>query len=70
MKRCSNCDVDLIIGNIAPHAGKDIYFRPDSGETTVMGFFRAAMKNSKLVDAYMCPKCGKIELYADLERRI
>lgn len=70
MKKCLNCGVELIKGSVAPYAGKDIYFRPDSEETTVMGFFKAAVKNSKMVDAYMCSKCGKIELFADLKRDI
>ena len=67
MKKCSFCNEELIKGAVAPHAGKDIYFRPDSGETSVVGFFKAAMRDSKTVNAFMCPKCGKIELYANLD---
>jgi hypothetical protein len=58
--------VSLVKGSIAPHGGKDVYFRPKSNETSVVGFFKAAMKDSKMVNAYMCPKCGKIEMYAEV----
>jgi hypothetical protein len=66
MKKCNTCDIELLKGNIAPHAGKDVYFRPDSKETSLAGFFKAAMSNSKMVNAYCCPKCGKIDMYAEL----
>lgn len=66
MKKCIQCNTSLQKGSVAPHGGKDVYFRPDSGATSLSGFFKEAMKNSKRMDAYMCPKCGRVELYANL----
>ncbi len=74
MKKCNDCNVEMIdntnihtdyVGGIDYE--EQIYVDYTQGENAVKSFFGAGNRTIKRVKARVCPKCGKVELYVDLE---
>lgn len=74
MKKCNDCNIEMIentnlhtdyVGGIDYE--EQIYIDYTHGEKPVKSLFGAGNRVIKRVKARICPKCGKVELYVDLE---
>lgn len=74
MKKCNDCNIEMIentdlhtdyVGGIDYE--EQIYVDYSQGEKDVKSLFGVSNRIIKRVKARVCPKCGKVELYVDLE---
>lgn len=80
MKKCSDCNVEMINSEISGQhpfeigvdGESDLYVRLSKGKKEVKGLFgKTRVINDYIeyqVKSRTCPKCGKVELYIDLEK--
>lgn len=74
MKKCNECDVEMINGeNLhTDYVGgiqfeEQIYLDYEDEEHGTKRLLSDKKYSKKRVMARVCPKCGKVELYVDLE---
>lgn len=73
MKKCSDCNIEMV-ENTSLHTDyiggvkyeEQIYLDYEDEENGHKELFSNKKKSIKRVKARICPKCGKVELYIDL----
>ena len=79
MKKCSDCNVEMIDNcrvdgqhafEIGEDGRSDLFLKISTGEkSSFIGIPFDVMNNYK-IKARVCPKCGKVEMYVNLQEKI
>lgn len=65
-RRCPDCGVGMDTGAVIGSANREaVQLRTDESAGGVLG--KLGMNETLSVDAWACPECGLIRLYADAE---
>lgn len=75
MKKCSDCNVEMVEGKIEGQhpfevgvdGRTDMFIRVQTGEKKKFLGFEYEGTTKKPLKTRICPKCGKVELYIELE---
>ncbi len=64
-RRCADCDVSLERTALRTSDSMAVHLRTGERREGVLGAL--GMKERLDMDAWLCPECGRVRLYADLD---